>query len=163
MQRKLPSSGAFQFYEIPDNLAKFSSLKLMRPFALILSVILFPSTVLARSEGWQFVQSVGGISVGKPEHLPTGWSLPVRADVSGLTVVTLKPTTMNSALVCVRTVAVVEGRNIFLTIDSELVRSGYTSLCPSTNLGHVADGQYRVFYRGPSEPPFELSEVSLGR
>ena len=135
----------------------------MRSFALILSVLLLPLTALARSEGWQFVQSVGGIAVGKPEHLPSGWSLSVRADVSGVTTVTLKPTALNSALACVRTFAVVEGRNIFLTIDSELVRSGYTSRCPSANLGRVADGQYRVFYRGPSEPPIELSEVSIGR
>jgi hypothetical protein len=134
----------------------------MRLSALLLLAILLPSSALAGSEGWQFVQSVGGIAVGKPKHSSSGWSLPVRADVSGLTAVTVKPTALNSSLVCERTVAAVEGRNIFLTIVSGLVRSGYTPLCPPADLGRVAPGQYRVFYRNLGESPVELSGVSLG-
>lgn len=127
-----------------------------------LLLVLLPTSVLAGSEGWQFVQSIGGIAVGKPEPLSSGWSLPARADVSGLTAVTLKPTTLNSGLVCERTVATVEGRRIFLTVVSGLARSGYMARCPPANLRHVAAGQYRVFYRGPDESPVELSEVSIG-
>jgi hypothetical protein len=140
----------------------YITLEPMRLFALLVLAVLLPSPAFARAEGWQFVQSVGGITVGKPEHLPSGWSLPVRADVSGLTAVASKPTTLNSALICERIVAVVEGRNIFLTIVSGLAHSGSTSLCPPANLGNPAAGQYRVFYRGPSESPVELPGVSLG-
>ena len=134
----------------------------MRLSALFLLVVFLPFQAFAGSEGWQFVHSVGGIAVGKPELQPSGWSLPVRADVSGLTAITSKPSTLNSALVCERTDAAVERLNIYLTIVSGLVRSGYTSLCPPANLGILSPGKYRVFYRGPCEPPVELSEVSVG-
>jgi hypothetical protein len=134
----------------------------MRLFAIFLLTILLPLQAFARSEGWQFVQSVGGIAIDTPTKDLSGWAIPVRADVSGLSTITVKPTLLNSALACVHIVAAVEGQAIYITVVTGLVRSGVNPLCPPAQLGNVAAGKYRVYYRGPGEKPIELSEAKIG-
>ena len=118
--------------------------------------------VLAGAEGWNFVQSVGGLAIAAPSHGAGGWNLPVRANVSGLEAVTNKPTTLNSALICERTNASVEGRNIYLTIVSGLARANASVRCPPASLGELPPGKYQVFYRGPGETAIPVGEVSVG-
>jgi len=134
----------------------------MKRIALFLLFAFLPVSVLAGSENWSFVQSVGGLAVDTPSHGAFGWVLPVRADVSGLVAVTAKPTTLNSALICERTDAAIEGRNIYITIVSALAHPNTSSRCPPATLGEMPAGKYSIFYRGPSETPVRLGEVSIG-
>lgn len=109
------------------------------------------ASALAEPRTWSFVTSVGGISIQTPRRSENGWTLPVVADVSGTETITVKPTLLNSALICESTRAVVEGDAIFLTIETGLVRKGTDVRCPPGLLGPIAPGRYRVFYRGPGE------------
>jgi hypothetical protein len=133
----------------------------MRLLAISLFSVLLPLQAVARSEGWPFVESVGGIAIDSPKKELAGWVLPVRADVSGLSTITVRPTLLNSALACLRTNAAVEDQVIYIAIVTGLVRSGLSPLCPPARLGAVPPGKYRVFYRGPSEKAIELSEVEI--
>lgn len=133
----------------------------MKRIALYLLIATLPVPALADSEGWSFIQSVGGLAVGTPSHSAVGWVLPVRADLSGLKTITAKPTTLNSTLVCERTDAAIEGRNIYITIVSALAHPKTSSRCPPATLGEISAGKYNVFYRGPGETPVYLGEVSL--
>ena len=83
------------------------------------------------------------------------------ANVSGIEAVTVKPTLVNSALICENTRAVVEGRSIFLTIETGLVRKGTEVRCPPAVLGPIAPGRYRVFYQGPGESAVPLGFVDV--
>jgi hypothetical protein len=139
-----------------------STLEPMKRIALFLLIASLPVSVLAGSESWSFVQSVGGLAVETPSHDTHGWVLPVRVDVSGLKAVTAKPTTLNSALICERTNAAIEGSNIYITIVSALAHPNTSSRCPPATLGEMTPGKYSVFYRGPSETPIRLGEVSIG-
>jgi len=134
----------------------------MKRIALFLLIAFLPVSVLADSESWSFVQSVGGLAIDTPTHGTHGWVLPVRANVSGLETITAKPTTLNSALICESTNAAIEGRNIYITIVSALVHPKTSSRCPPATLGEISAGKYSVFYRGPSETPVRLGEVSIG-
>jgi hypothetical protein len=117
----------------------------------------------AGAENWKFVQSVGGMALGKPVLDRPGWILPVRIDVSGLDTVSVKPTVMNSALVCERVAVAIEQRNIYLTVVSGLARAGASPRCPPAELGRIDGGQYSVFYRSPGEAPVPLGDLSIGR
>src|SRR5271169_2462329 len=130
--------------------------------ALLLLCCALTASASAESDSWDFLQAVGGISVEAPLHSASGWSLPVHANVSGLERVTTKPTTLNSALVCEQTIAKVEGQSIYLTIVPVLAHANFSPRCPSAQLGNLAAGRYRVFYRGSQEQPHFLRDVSIG-
>jgi len=134
-----------------------------RELALLCFTIAGCAAALVEPQTWSFVTSVGGLSIQTPQHTEKGWILPVLANVSGIEAVTMKPRLINSALICENTRAVVEGRSIFLTIETGLVRKGAEVRCPPAALGSIAPGRYRVFYRGPGEPavPLGFAEVAL--
>ena len=134
----------------------------MKHFALVALMMSLPVSALAGSEGWNFVQSVGGLAVEAPRHDARGWFLPVQANLSGVETITTKPTVLKSAVICERTDAIVEGRNIYLTIVSGLARPNTNARCAPAALGEISLGKYRVFYRGPGEKAILLGEVSVG-
>jgi hypothetical protein len=119
------------------------------------------ASVLAHSQSWAFVQSVGGLLVQPPMHGEQGWALPIRANVSGIETISIKPTAINSGMVCEQTLSEIEGNNIYLTIVTGAARSNASAVCPPAILGKIAPGKYSVFYRGPHEAPVFLSEVSI--
>ncbi len=135
----------------------------MNRLALSAFLAALSSPAWAGAENWKFVQSVGGMALGKPALDRPGWVLPVGINVSGLDTVSVKPTVMNSALVCERVEAAIERRNIYLTVVSGLARAGAGPRCPPAELGRIDGGPYSVFYRGPGEAPVPLGEISIGR
>lgn len=130
---------------------------------LIKFLCVFPFAVCSEPKDWAFVQSVGGVTFGAASVVEEQWSLAVRADVSGLEEITVKPTLVNSALICESTSASVQGKAIYLTINAGLFREGYSTCCPAANLGRVKEGRYQVFYKGPTGEPRKLGDVSLGK
>jgi len=135
----------------------------MKRLAVLCFTITGCAAALAEQRSWSFVTSVGGISIQTPQRSEKGWVLPVLANVSGIEAVTAKPTLLNSALICENTRAVVEGRSIFLTIETGLVRKGTEVRCPPAVLGSIAPGRYQVFYQGPGESavPLGFADVAL--
>ena len=116
----------------------------------------------AEPQGWGFTQAVGGISIGTPAQNEGQWLLPISSNVSGLEQVTTKPTTINSALGCSLTHAVIESNKIYLTIVTALTKKSATAKCPDAKLGALKPGKYSVFYRGPNEALHFLGEVAIG-
>src|SRR3569623_479004 len=104
-------------------------LSLMKKILLIACICALPLTVSARAENWAFVHSAGGMSINVPFHSEHGWSLPIRANVSGLESISNRATALNSALICERTDAAVVGSSIYLTIITSTAQHGDTSLC----------------------------------
>jgi hypothetical protein len=100
---------------------------------------------------WEFIQSVGGIAVSVPTKNNDGsWTLPVACDVSGLTTITRKPTSLNSALVVTDTSARADGNKIHLmVVINSALRSKRTSHCTAVNLGNMKRGEYIVVYGDP--------------
>ena len=109
------------------------------------------SLALRDSQSWKFIQSVGGISLGAPVRDAAGRvSVPVSCDVSGLHRVTIQPTTINSALVCLPPRVSVRQGAIYFTVVTSVVSDRYPSpLCPSLALGRIASGAYSVVYLSP--------------
>lgn len=118
--------------------------------------------VCSEPREWAFVQSAGGIALGAVSENKGEWSLAVRANVSGLEEITVKPTVINSALVCTNTNVAITGSDIYLTIDAGIVRDGYTTSCPEAHLGRIHEGAYRVFYRSAHDKPAFLEEIQVG-
>lgn len=119
---------------------------------------IFPLAICSEPKDWAFVQSVGGIALGAASVSEGKWSLAVRANVAGEEI-TVKPTQANSALICESTTAVVQSNSIYLTINTGLVREGYSASCPAANLGKVKEGNYQVFYKSPSGELQKLGEI----
>jgi hypothetical protein len=112
---------------------------------------------LADRASWKFIQSVGGLTISEPQRETAGWVLPVRADLSGLTKVSVEPTKLNSGVACLETQASVEGSTIVLSLVTGVAGSGRSARCPAATLGQIAPGRYSVVYRGVDE-----AEVSVG-
>ena len=58
------------------------------------------SFLLAKKRNFEFVKSVGGISIEEPILTYDGWYLPVKCNVSGTETITNIPTTVNSGIEC---------------------------------------------------------------
>ena len=116
------------------------------------------------SRDWQFVQSVGGIAVGTPTRDSRGHVLlPIRCDVSGVNSITTKPSTMNSALVCVAPSTRVRNSTVYLTIRTSLPAEAYDCRCPTADLGAIAPGEYSVIYRSPRGDEHSLDSIEVPR
>jgi hypothetical protein len=121
-----------------------------------------PSIAAATAQSWAFVISVGGILIGDAVKTNGSWTLPVRADVSGLESFTTKPTVMNSAMVCSGVVVKIIRSDIYLTIHTDLAGVGKPAQCPAAQLGVLPAGAYTVFYQGPEGAPVRLRSVQVG-
>jgi hypothetical protein len=114
---------------------------------------------------WQFVQSIGGLALGAPWRDGRGHVLlPVRCDVSGTQTITVRPTAMNSALVCEPPYARVHSRTVFLTICTTTAASRKADArCPAADLGAPPAGLYSVVYLGPDGSHHPLGSVQIPR
>lgn len=122
---------------------------------------IFPLAFCSTPQSWSFVQSAGGMALTEAFVEDGDWTLAVRADVSGLEKITVKPGRINSAMICDHTEASVEGDSIFLTIHTGVLRDGYKPSCPPARLGRLTKDHYRIFYRGPTGQLQPLGELVL--
>lgn len=126
---------------------------------IVVATLFLAGCALTERMRWDFVQSVGGIAVEAPVRTSKGVALPVRADVSGLTTVTVRPTTANSGLVCSATHAKVSGQNILIEISASVF--GDSRLCPPARLGKISAGKYNVYYGKDLNSAILLGEVQI--
>jgi len=120
-----------------------------------------PIVAFAGPEPWSSIRTTGGISLGPPFRSPDGWLLVVRANLWGLGALS-QDSQAKSSPSCKSTNAVIEGDSIYLTIVSGPASSKVASVCPAAKIGKLESGTYKVFYRGPNEPPVLLKEVEFG-
>jgi hypothetical protein len=117
--------------------------------------------LMARDENWAFVQSVGGISIGEPVREGSGWILPVRADLSGFSKITVQPTAHNSGMACRETRATVTRNTILLVVVSTVAGDGREARCPPAHLGALTPGTYSVAYGAAPESAVALGSVVI--
>ena len=98
---------------------------------------------------WGFIQSVGGIKIGTPIKTHSGWQVPILCDVSGLKTFTVKPTTLNSALVVAKVLSRFDNEKIYLRIIVSASKKNKTSECPPLDLSDLSTGAFEVFYDDP--------------
>ena len=132
-----------------------------KPLLLFLTTGLVACHPFAEPRDWEFVQAVGGMAIDAPVLESGSWTLPVRADVSGLTAITNKPTALNSALICRSVKVTVEEQMIYLTIETDLTKEGGSPRCPPARLGRQQPGEYTVMYRGPNRHIVTLGDITI--
>jgi hypothetical protein len=112
---------------------------------------------------WEFIQSVGGIRLGKPAKTENGsWVLPVVCDVSGLTPVTHKPTAMNSGLVVTRMLYQASGSEIRISVVLNApLSTSLTARCTEVTLSGINTGEYRVLYEEQNRSTHALGTITL--
>lgn len=118
--------------------------------------------VTSEQRDWSFIQSVGGLAVGEPQKLDNGsYRLPIRCDVSGLQTITIKPTTLNSALGVRETGCAVRGQTIQLWITTCVVDAKHSSAAPDVVLKNIPSGKYQVQYRNRDDTVVNLREIEI--
>jgi len=106
------------------------------------------------------MEAVGGVAIGAPLRNPQGSVfLPVRCDVSGLTEITKKPTTINSALSVKNIDKKMEDKNIIISVKTGLASKNETCNCTDADLGDIPAGNYEVFYQGSDREMHPLGSV----
>ncbi len=136
------------------------------PRNVVVSAILFCLCLsgLAHGESWNFLESVGGISIDTPYRTSEGTIyLPVNCDVSGLREITKKPTVMNSAIVVDAVTAKVRKNEILISVDTGLAKREAKCTCEGVDLGNVPAGQYEVLYYGSDRQRHKIGTVLVPR
>lgn len=112
---------------------------------------------------WQFVQSVGGIALGTPQRDDRGHVLlPIRCNVSGFQTITVRPTTINSGIVCEPPLVRVRSSTVFLTIRTTIPsKRNPNARCPAADLGALAAGEYSVIYHSPDGSQHPLGSIQI--
>jgi hypothetical protein len=117
----------------------------------------------SRAVDWAFMQSVGGIKVG--EQIGSGKGnrfLPLVCDVSGLTIVTRKPTAMNSGLVVAKILYQVNGRELRVSAAvNNPAGSARNSQCAGVTIEGAEKGTYKVLYIDPDNSVHSVGEVTF--
>ena len=114
-------------------------------FVLVLLVSF--ETFTRETEDWDFIQKVGGIKTGMPLETEDGFYLPVKCNVSGLDSVTIKPTTLNSALSCLKINTTVNCNSIHLRVIAGLAVTKKSDCnCKSVRVGELKPGNFTVYY-----------------
>jgi len=113
---------------------------------------------------WAFIQTVGGIKVGDayPATNKT-WTVAVECDVSGLTTITTKPTTMNSALVVkdVRCEVQQHQLRIWVVTCVATGRTNQPHWAKDMKLNGIEPGQYQVMYLNPDGSTVKIRPIEL--
>ncbi len=117
--------------------------------------------ILPERQTWQFMQSVGGISIGEPYRDGATSYLPVSCDVSGQTKITAQPTTLNSSLATADVDVVISAGTIYVTVVTTMVSHNKSTLCKPALLGDLPGGEYRVFYRDPDGTEHALGRIAI--
>lgn len=113
---------------------------------------------------WSFIQAVGGIRVGEAQPGASGsWTIPIECDVSGLTAVTTRPTTLNSALAVrdVRSEARQGEIRIWIVTCVVSRRHPEPHWARSISLKGVKAGRYLVQYLDPDGTTAAIRSIEL--
>ena len=117
-----------------------------------------------RARSLAFLRAHGGLETGDAEYVNGRWRLPVHCDVSGVSSLHQPGNVLHSGLAWWRSVAVVEGDRIYLTIETHVMGpEAGSARCGPADLGRTAEGRYEVLYRDPDGATARLGEVWVGR
>ena len=134
----------------------------MKIFSFLLLLITASCSALESTErNWSFIESVGGLKIGQPYTEQNIHYLPIVVDVSGLQEITIKPTMLNSALMCSRTGHLIKGNEIYISIFTSLINGKANTSCKSIPLINIKEGKYTVYYNTESSEKHELGAIKI--
>lgn len=136
------------------------TLSVLAVLALVLSV----SCCKLRGDtaSWTFIQKTGGIKTEKPLETEDGFYLPIICNVSGLDSITVKPTTINSALSCIRIKLAIRGNAIHLKVVTGVAMSNiYDCKCKAVCIGDLKPGDYTVYYGNEAIPERQIGSFTI--
>jgi len=131
---------------------------------VFLTLILLVSfdTFTRQTEDWDFIQKVGGIETETPLETEDGFYLPVKCNVSGLDSVTIKPTTLNSALSCLKIKSTINGNTIHLKVIAGLAVTKKSDCnCKAVRVGDLEPGNYIVYYGDKSSFEHPIGKFTI--
>ena len=129
---------------------------------LVLVLLVSFETFTRETENWDFIQKVGGIKTGTPLETENGFYLPVKCNVSGLDSVTIKPTTANSALSCLKIKSTINGNAIHLKVVAGLaVLKEPNCNCKAVRVGDLKPGDYIVYYGDKSSFEHPIGKFTI--
>lgn len=108
------------------------------------------------SRDWDFIKSVGGMKVSAKDK-----TLVVDCDVSGIRKVTVKPSTINSAMAVRKIWHKRVGNTIQLKVVTSVIEKGINSACKPLDLSAYPDGAYKVEYLNSDGTTQALGKVTL--
>ena len=142
----------------------------MKPLLALITAFSFATDASAGIAGWftseardwQFVQQTGGMRVGAPIEKDGKKMLPIEYDVSGLSTITCKPTTMNSGLAVRRIDAVVKDGKIVIRLVTQVVeKSSINGLKHFSDLSGIPRGSYDVYYEIAGDLEKRLGRIEI--
>jgi hypothetical protein len=141
----------------------------MKPFSILAIALVAMSQSFAGIVGWlsseprdwKFVQSVGGIAIDPVIRMNGKPMLPVTCDVSGTTIVTCRPTMMNSGIVIRKFEVKHTGRDITIRVVTSLLEGTKASRKNHVDLSGIKKGVYQVYYETPGDPEKRLGVVEI--
>ena len=153
----------------PASRSVFRSAREMKTTLISLGIIWLSATnaisasvVASRAQDWGMVQSVGGLRVDDPiKHEDETTFLPVICNVSGLETITVKPQTLNSALVVRKIAAKVKANAIRIQIITGVADNRHNARTSGVNLGKVPPGRYAVEYVNPDGSAVEIKGAQV--
>ncbi|MFC0879010.1 hypothetical protein ACE01N_20615 [Saccharicrinis sp. FJH2] len=96
---------------------------------------------------WDYIQNVGGIKTDTPLETEDGYYLPILCNVSGLDSITVNPTTLNSAISCIKTKVTINKNYIYLKIVTGIATNKNKDCkCKAVSIGDLESGEYKVYY-----------------
>lgn len=118
--------------------------------------------VTSKHADWNFIQSVGGIMVEDPiRNDKTIW-LPIICNVSGLERITIKPTTVNSALVAGKVEYKIEKDNILIHFETSLIDGQSKDVrTKGITIENIKPGVYRVEYLNPDNSRHFIRDIKV--
>ena len=129
---------------------------------LVLILLVSFVTLTRETENWDFIQKVGGIKTDTPFETENGFYLPVKCNVSGLDSVTIKPTTLNSALSCLKIKSTVNGNTIHLKVIAGLALTKKSDCnCKAVRVGDLEPGNYIVYYGDKSSIEHPIGKFTI--
>jgi hypothetical protein len=129
---------------------------------LVLILIVSFVTLTRETENWDFIQKVGGIKIETPLETEDGFYLPVVCNVSGLDSVTIKPTTLNSALSCLKIKSTINGNAVHLKVVAGLaVFEKPNCNCKAVRIGDLEPGKYIVYYGDKSSFEHPIGKFTI--
>ena len=111
---------------------------------------------------WEFVQRTGGIRIEDARVVEGKKVLPVEYDVSGLSTVTRKPTTMNSGLAVRKIIVSKRNGNLVIKVVTQVVENkNVTGRIHFVDLSAIPPGKYEVFYDVTGDPEKRLGQIEI--
>lgn len=133
---------------------------MLRLNVIIAITLLTGCSVVSEHRSWDFMQQVGGLTVGGQDKNPN-WLI-IRGDVAGLKEFSHKPTLINSGLALKEVSSEIVGRNIRIYVVTTVISEKYNSTeITGANISGASRGRYTIQYLNPDHSVVNLKVVDI--